>query len=199
MAGDLPAGKYTVALIGAWWPQPSPALRAGAQHWSAQKQLQEQYAQDLHGQWTFLASANQGHTADDLVFRFQQGEKHHLDLAEKYQVKADSFEKGADAIDSLRDGLRGIADDYNQRIANVENSKEPEPMKVAEIQELYLSGKKDEAGAKVPRALIEEMSLVGPKEKIRDDLEKWRESIVTTLLISGDAATLRDAAELVLG
>ena len=70
---------------------------------------------------------------------------------------------------------------------------------VEEIQDLYLSGKKDEAGAKVPRALIEEMSLVGPKEKIRDDLEKWRVSIVTTLLISGDAATLRDAAELVLG
>ena len=47
--------------------------------------------------------------------------------------------------------------------------------------------------------LIEEMSLVGPPEKIREDLEKWRESIVTTLLISGDAATLNAAAELVLG
>jgi F420-dependent oxidoreductase-like protein len=70
---------------------------------------------------------------------------------------------------------------------------------VAEIQELYLGGKKQEAGAKVPRALIEEMSLVGPAAKIRDDLEKWRESIVTTLLISGDASTLRTAAELVLG
>ena len=43
------------------------------------------------------------------------------------------------------------------------------------------------------------MSLIGPREKIRDDLAKWRESIVTTLLISGDAATLREAAELVLG
>jgi F420-dependent oxidoreductase-like protein len=70
---------------------------------------------------------------------------------------------------------------------------------VREIQDLYLSGKKDEAGAKIPRNLIEEMSLVGPKEKIRDDLEKWRESIVTTLLVSGDPATIRTAAELVLG
>jgi F420-dependent oxidoreductase-like protein len=70
---------------------------------------------------------------------------------------------------------------------------------VREIQDLYLSGKKDEAGAKIPRNLIEEMSLVGPKEKIRDDLEKWRESIVTTLLVSGDQATVRTAAELVLG
>jgi hypothetical protein len=51
----------------------------------------------------------------------------------------------------------------------------------------------------VPRKLIEQMSLIGPAEKIRDDLEAWRESIVTTLLISGDAATLRAAAELVLG
>jgi F420-dependent oxidoreductase-like protein len=70
---------------------------------------------------------------------------------------------------------------------------------VGEIQELYLSGKKEEAGAKIPRALIEELSLIGPPEKIRDDLERWRESAVTTLLISGDAATLRTAAELVLG
>jgi F420-dependent oxidoreductase-like protein len=69
---------------------------------------------------------------------------------------------------------------------------------VEEIADLYLDGKKDEAAAKVPRQLIEEMSLIGPKDKIRDDLAKWHESIVTTLLITGDAATLRDAAELVL-
>lgn len=70
---------------------------------------------------------------------------------------------------------------------------------VDEIQDLYLGGNKDEAAAKVPRKLIDEMSLVGPPEKIREDLEKWRESIVTTLLVTGDAATLRAAAELVLG
>jgi F420-dependent oxidoreductase-like protein len=70
---------------------------------------------------------------------------------------------------------------------------------VAEIQDLYLSGKKDEAGALIPTKLIEELSLIGPREKIRDDLERWRESIVTTILISGDADTLRAAAELVLG
>jgi len=70
---------------------------------------------------------------------------------------------------------------------------------VAEIQDLYLDGKKEEAGAKIPTALIEQLSLIGSPEKIRDDLHKWRESPVTTLLVSGDAATLRAAAELVLG
>jgi F420-dependent oxidoreductase-like protein len=70
---------------------------------------------------------------------------------------------------------------------------------VAQIQDLYLEGKKDEAAALIPTALIEELSLIGPAEKIREDLEPWRASPVTTLLISGDAATLRAAAELVLG
>jgi len=70
---------------------------------------------------------------------------------------------------------------------------------IEEIQELYLGGRKDEAGAKIPRQLIEELSLVGPAEKIRDDLEKWRESIVTTLLVSADASSLPKIAELVLG
>ncbi|WP_183340888.1 LLM class F420-dependent oxidoreductase [Conexibacter arvalis] len=70
---------------------------------------------------------------------------------------------------------------------------------VREVADLYLAGRKDEAGAAIPRRLIEQLALVGPPDKIRHDLEAWRESIVTTLLISGDAATVRTAAELVLG
>jgi hypothetical protein len=70
---------------------------------------------------------------------------------------------------------------------------------VKAIQDLYLRGKKDEAAAAVPRELIEQLTLIGPPDRIRHDLEAWRESSVTTLLIGGDSATLRSAAELVLG
>jgi F420-dependent oxidoreductase-like protein len=70
---------------------------------------------------------------------------------------------------------------------------------VQKIQELYLSGHKDEAAAAVPARLIDQMTLVGPPDKIRHDLEAWRDSIVTTLLVGGDAETLRTVAELVLG
>ena len=70
---------------------------------------------------------------------------------------------------------------------------------VAEIQDLYLDGKKEDAAAKVPAALVQKLSLIGPKEKIRDELEEWRDSAVTTLLVSGDVETVRVAAELVLG
>jgi F420-dependent oxidoreductase-like protein len=67
------------------------------------------------------------------------------------------------------------------------------------IQDLYLEGKKDEAAAAVPTELVEEVALIGPEDKIRDDLEQWRESIVTTLVVGGDAATLRRIAGLVHG
>jgi F420-dependent oxidoreductase-like protein len=70
---------------------------------------------------------------------------------------------------------------------------------VAKIQDMYLAGKKEEAAAAVPSELIEQLTLIGPADKIRHDLEAWRESSVTTLLIGGDPGTLRTAAELVLG
>jgi F420-dependent oxidoreductase-like protein len=66
------------------------------------------------------------------------------------------------------------------------------------IQELYLDGRKDEAAAAVPTSLIEDTALIGPKEKVRDDLEGWKESIATTLLVSGSVDTMRTMAELVL-
>jgi F420-dependent oxidoreductase-like protein len=67
------------------------------------------------------------------------------------------------------------------------------------VQDLYLEGKKDEAGAAIPQQLIEDLSLIGPPDKIRHDLEAWRDSIVTMLLVTGDAETVRTAADLVLG
>jgi F420-dependent oxidoreductase-like protein len=69
----------------------------------------------------------------------------------------------------------------------------------AEIQDLYLSGKKMEAMRAVPDALVDELSLIGTKEMIWDRLEAWEESQATTLaLMPTDTATLRTIAELVL-
>jgi F420-dependent oxidoreductase-like protein len=69
---------------------------------------------------------------------------------------------------------------------------------VRKIQDLYLEGHKEEAAAAVPTKLIEQLTLIGSKDKIKDELEAWRESIVTTMLIGGDPQTLRTAAEHVL-
>ena len=46
----------------------------------------------------------------------------------------------------------------------------------AKIQELYLSGMKGEAAMAVPDELVDEIALVGPKERIAERLEAWREA-----------------------
>jgi F420-dependent oxidoreductase-like protein len=66
-----------------------------------------------------------------------------------------------------------------------------------EIQDLFFAGKRDEAIAAVPTAFADEISLVGPKERIRDRLDAWRETAVTTMIVNGDPDTLRTLAELV--
>jgi F420-dependent oxidoreductase-like protein len=65
-----------------------------------------------------------------------------------------------------------------------------------EIQELFLGGQQREAAAKVPNAFVDEVALVGTKERIADRLAAWRESGATTVLVSArDEATLRAVAE----
>jgi F420-dependent oxidoreductase-like protein len=67
------------------------------------------------------------------------------------------------------------------------------------IQELYLDGKRREAAAAVPDELVDAVSLVGPKERIRERLDAWRETPVTTLIVgSPQPEALRVLAELVL-
>jgi F420-dependent oxidoreductase-like protein len=65
------------------------------------------------------------------------------------------------------------------------------------LQDLYLSGKKNEAQAAVPDGLVDAVALVGPKERIRDQLARWKASPIKTLLIgTSQPEALRLLAEL---
>ena len=67
------------------------------------------------------------------------------------------------------------------------------------IQDLFLDGKQRDAAAAVPDELVDELALIGPRERIAERLEAWKESGATTMLVSTrDAATLRAVAELTL-
>jgi F420-dependent oxidoreductase-like protein len=67
------------------------------------------------------------------------------------------------------------------------------------IQELYLDGRKRDAAAAVPDAFVDEVALVGPKERIAERLDAWRESGATTLLVSTpQVEALRAIAEIAL-
>jgi alkanesulfonate monooxygenase SsuD/methylene tetrahydromethanopterin reductase-like flavin-dependent oxidoreductase (luciferase family) len=68
------------------------------------------------------------------------------------------------------------------------------------IQELFMAGDREAAVAAVPSEFADEISLVGPVERIKDRLQAWHETPVTTLLVGGHSADgLRQLAELVLG
>ena len=66
------------------------------------------------------------------------------------------------------------------------------------IQDLYLAGKKADAEATVPDALVDEVALCGPKERIRERLAEWAGAGVTTLMVAGDVTAMRTLAELAL-
>ncbi|MEV5506855.1 LLM class F420-dependent oxidoreductase [Streptomyces orinoci] len=67
----------------------------------------------------------------------------------------------------------------------------------ARIQELFAAGHREAAVAAVPDELADEISLVGPRERIADRLAAWRSGPVTDLLITApDPPTLRLLAEL---
>jgi F420-dependent oxidoreductase-like protein len=73
----------------------------------------------------------------------------------------------------------------------------------AEIQDLFLDGRKKEAAAAVPDKLVDEIALVGPPERIRDRLQAWKEvakegKVGTLVLTGATTEAVRVVAEAVL-
>ena len=71
--------------------------------------------------------------------------------------------------------------------------------RATEIQELYTRGKRSQAAAAVPDGLVDEVALFGPRDHIAHQLEAWKASRVTTMILNGaDVDAIRTIAELVL-
>ncbi len=108
--------------MGPWWPAPSAALRAAAQHWATWAMQKQELARNLISQHDLLLR-NQGRTAEDLIGRYLRGAKSEVTKAEKYEIKKGAFNTAADAIDYLRSRLTGIAGEGNKEIDDVLASK----------------------------------------------------------------------------
>jgi F420-dependent oxidoreductase-like protein len=69
----------------------------------------------------------------------------------------------------------------------------------ATIQDLYLDGRKNDAAAAVPDALVDEVALVGGRDRIAARVEAWRESGATSLNVQArQPEALEVLAELLL-
>jgi F420-dependent oxidoreductase-like protein len=115
-----------------------------------------------------------------------------------------------DDIDSARDAIRPLLALYiggmGSRKQNFYNNLVQRygfEAAAKEIQDLYLDGKKDEAAAAIPAELIDMTSLVGPKERIAERLELYRDAGVGTLVTTplsftaeGRSSMMRTLADL---
>lgn len=67
------------------------------------------------------------------------------------------------------------------------------------IQDLYLQGNKGEAVMSVPNELVDAVALVGSKDRIKERIQQWKDSPITTMNITAfNLETIRFMAELVL-
>jgi F420-dependent oxidoreductase-like protein len=108
-----------------------------------------------------------------------------FDIAPNVQVAID------DDVDSARDRLRHFIALYVGGMGSRQKNFYNQLVQrygfedaAREIQNLYLDGKKDEAAAAVPAELIDTVALVGPRDKVRDRLEVYRDAGVGTLIVS---------------
>ena len=128
------------------------------------------------------------------------------DVRGGFEIAATASVLVGDDVPALRDALRphvalyvgGMGakgrNFYNSLVRRYGWEQEAE-----RIQELYLAGKQREAIAAVPDELVDAVSLVGPKERIAERLEAWRETPVTTLVLGTmQPEALETLAELVL-
>ncbi len=64
-----------------------------------------------------------------------------------------------------------------------------------QVQDLYLAGKKTEAGAALPDELIDMITLCGPREVVRDRIGAFRDAGVGTLMATPMALSSQDRIE----
>src|SRR5436190_6859560 len=117
----------------------------------------------------------------------------------------------SDDIDAARDGMRPMLALYvggmGSRDKNFYNAlvrRYGFEEAAQEVQDLYLSGKKDEAAAALPAELIDKTALVGPVDRVKERLELYREAGVGTLIttpiapdLEGRSKMMRALADLV--
>jgi F420-dependent oxidoreductase-like protein len=67
------------------------------------------------------------------------------------------------------------------------------------IQDLYLAGDKKSAIAAVPAKLVEDVALIGPWAKITDEIQRWKQTVLTTFSVHCDPRELPKIADLIRG
>jgi F420-dependent oxidoreductase-like protein len=126
---------------------------------------------------------------------------------ERFEIAANCQVVVTDEVDSTLDAMKPMLGFYIGGMGAKEMnfhknvfSRMGYEKEADEIQDLFFEGKRDEAIAAVPTQMAADISLVGPREKIRDDLAAWEEAGVTMLVVGvSSLSAMRTIAEVILG
>jgi len=102
------------------------------------------------------------------------------------------------ALDRQKPGIALYVGGMGHKTKNFHNEmmiRRGYPDAAARIQELYLAKRKDEAIAAVPDEFVDEGSLVGPRQRIKNRFRDWEDSGITGLTVSGNEQAIRFMAE----
>jgi F420-dependent oxidoreductase-like protein len=100
----------------------------------------------------------------------------------------------SDDLESARDAMRPMLalyiggmgsrqqNFYNRLVSTYGFERE-----AAEIQDLYLAGRRSEAMAALPAELIDAVSIVGPRQRAKEKIRAFRDAGVDTLIVAGMA------------
>jgi F420-dependent oxidoreductase-like protein len=116
-----------------------------------------------------------------------------FDIAPLVMVRVD------DDVDRARDLMRGYIALYVGGMGSREKNFYNRLVRsygfedaAAEVQELYLAGRKEDAMAALPAELIDAVAIAGPADVVRERLAAYRDAGVGTLIVSPVASDLED-------
>lgn len=131
----FPSGEWTPLLVGHQWPSDLAvaALSGGQSNREIIEMGFDQFGDVLRDAQIGPLVDQQGCTADDIRTTFRRGEEQARQVAEKNGVKKNAYATARESMLSLRQDLSNLADEGNQAIKAIQNSKEPLEAKVAQV------------------------------------------------------------------
>lgn len=167
-------------------------------HLAAQGPRNTELAAEIADGWlpAFFAPALDGEAREHLAVGFARRSSG-LRAAEGFEVCASVPVAVADTVDAGVDLLRPQVALYAGGMGSSTTNFHREALArlgygeaLAEVAAHYAAGARDRAAAEVPSELIREIALVGPPDQITQQLERWRSTCVTTLVLQVDPRAL---------
>ncbi|TXI55191.1 MAG: hypothetical protein E6Q54_13080 [Mycolicibacter arupensis] len=170
---DLPPGKWSSFLVGAWWPSAPTEPGGGVQYWSDQSSAKEREAIELQAFTEGISARNSGQTTEDELMRLRTGYNRLANASEHCRSKSAASRSVTDAVDELRRKLTSIADRYNPKLDELVAKNTPEAMTEAIGLIAAANAEATERGSEANGKIIAATQQMFNELGIEGDAQRW--------------------------